>query len=262
MASSGKWKRIGEAVRRMDRHPRLVGAARRGRELLPGDSRYGDPLSTAERRASQLAARQLTELTSQSPGVLRELGLGALQVWQEMSEIQGRGRGDAEVAIVFTDLVDFSSWALDVGDTLALELLRDVGEAIEPPIADRGGRIVKRLGDGLMAAFVEPQDAVDAVLESGRRLADVGTADYRPRMRAGIHVGKPRRLGGDLLGVDVNIAARLAEAASAGEVLVSDRVLERIQVDGLEVKRKRRFKAKGAPKDLEAHVILAGDGAL
>jgi class 3 adenylate cyclase len=58
--------------------------------------------------------------------------------------------------------------------------------------------------------------------------------------------------------VDVNIAARLAEAASAGEVLVSDSVLERIQVDGLEVKRKRRFKAKGAPKDLEAHVILPG----
>ncbi|MEX2194642.1 MAG: adenylate/guanylate cyclase domain-containing protein [Thermoleophilaceae bacterium] len=256
MESRGNWKRIAEAARRMERHPRLVRAARRGRSMLPGDSRYGDPLSTAQRRAPQVAARQLAEITAESPGVLRELGLGALQVWQELSEVQGRGRGDAEVAIVFTDLVGFSSWTLEAGDTLALELLRDVGEAIEPPIVDHGGQIVKRLGDGLMAAFADAQDSVDAVLEAGRRLGEVESGDYRPQMRAGIHLGRPRRLGGDLLGVDVNIAARLADAASAGEVLVSDRVLERIDAEGLEVKRRRRFKAKGAPKDLTAHAIL------
>jgi len=94
------------------------------------------------------------------------------------------------------------------------------------------------------------------VLDARARLAEVEREDYRPRLRAGVHVGRPRQIGGDLLGVDVNIAARLAEAASAGEVLVSDRVLERIDTEGLELKRRRRFKAKGAPKDLEAHAIL------
>lgn len=253
--ASQRLNRIAEAARRADRHPRLIRVARRGRELLPGDSRYGDPLSTAERRAPQLAARQISELTASSPGVMRELGLGALQVWQQLSELQGRGRGDAEATIAFTDLAGFSSWALEAGDTMALDLLRDVGEAIEPPIEDRGGRIAKRLGDGLMAAFAEPQDALEAILEAGERLASVEGEGYRPRMRAGIHVGRPRRLGGDLLGVDVNIAARLAESASAGEILVSDRLLERVDLDGLQVKRRRRFKAKGAPKDLTAHAI-------
>ena len=60
---------------------------------------------------------------------MRELGLGALQAWQALSEAQGRGRGSAEVAILFTDLVGFSSWALEAGDETALELLRRVAEA-------------------------------------------------------------------------------------------------------------------------------------
>ena len=63
-----------------------------------------------------------------------------LQMWQAVSEAQGRGRGDKELTIVFTDLADFSDWALEVGDDQALDLLRDVGEAIEPPVKDGGGR--------------------------------------------------------------------------------------------------------------------------
>ena len=42
--------------------------------------------------------------------------MGALQVWQSLSEAQGRGQGDREVAILFTDLVGFSDWVLEAGD--------------------------------------------------------------------------------------------------------------------------------------------------
>ena len=87
---------------------------------------------------------------------MRELGLGALQVWQALSEAQGRGRGDEEVAILFTDLVDFSDWALEVGDEAALDLLRKVGTEEEAAICGRDGEVVKRMGDGLMAVFADP----------------------------------------------------------------------------------------------------------
>jgi class 3 adenylate cyclase len=80
---------------------------------------------------------------------------------------------------------------------------------------------------------------------------------YKPRFRAGIHVGKPRKLGGDYFGVDVNIAARLAEQASPDEVLVSDAALHHLDTDDLKVKRKRRFKVKGVPNDLQAYSITA-----
>jgi adenylate cyclase len=199
--------------------------------------------------------RRLSELTAERPGVLREAGLSALQVWQSVSEAQGRGRGDIELAIVFTDLVEFSAWALGVGDDEAVELLRDVAHALEPPIGDAGGTVVKRLGDGLMAVFDEPDRALDAVLEGRRRLREVEADGYEPRLRAGLHVGRPRCIGGDYLGVDVTVAARLAQEADADEVLVSDRVVAGLDSEAFDLKRKRRFKVKGVPRELETYAI-------
>ena len=60
--------------------------------------------------------------------------------------------------MLFTDLVGFSGWALHAGDELVVELLREVGEAIEPPILKRRGQVVKRLGDGLMAVFGDARE--------------------------------------------------------------------------------------------------------
>ena len=74
-----------------------------------------------------------------------------------------------------------------------------------------------------------------------------------PRMRAGVHWGSPRKLGGDYLGVDVNIAARVSAAAKADQVLVSDVLLARVELDGLKTGRSKRLRADGAPRDL--HVV-------
>jgi len=243
-------------IKRLNTDERLLKGARAARKLLPGDDRYGDSLSTAGERPSQLAGKQLSQLTSDKPGVLREVGLGALQVWQALSEAQGRGRGEVDVTIVFTDLAEFSTWALENGDTLALHLLREVSEAIEPPIRERGGKVVKRLGDGLMAVFGDTEAAVEAVIEARDRVEGLDVDGYRPELRAGIHLGRPREIGGDYLGVDVNIAARLVEGASAGEILASDSVVAGLTEGRVEAKR-RRWKAKGAPKDLDAYSLNA-----
>ena len=95
-------------------------------------------------------------IADERPSALRELGMGALQVWQGLSEAQGRGHGDREVAILFTDLVDFSDWVLEAGDERAVELVREVAKAVEGAVRARGGRVVKRLGDGVMAVFDDP----------------------------------------------------------------------------------------------------------
>jgi class 3 adenylate cyclase len=172
-----------------------------------------------------------------------------------MSEAQGRGRGDRALAILFTDLVEFSDWALQAGDEKAVELLRGVGLAVEPLIAEHGGQVVKRLGDGLMAVFEAPNEAVDAALDAVDATAAVRLDGYQPSLRAGIHVGKPRRLGGDYLGVDVNVAARVAAAAGASEVLVSEAACEHLGDAPVTVRRRRRFKAKGAPSDLRVFEV-------
>jgi adenylate cyclase len=239
-----------KALRETDGKPGLVRAARATRELLPGDSRFGDDLSTDLDRPSHLLARHLTEQGAERPpSAARELGLTALQVWQALSGT-GTAHDTDEVTILFTDLVEFSSWALEAGDDLALELLRSVAGVVEPVIRRQEGRIVKRLGDGHMAVFSDPEYAVGAALDIQEDLRAIEVAGYRPSLRAGVHLGRPQRMGGDYLGVDVNAAARVAEAARGGEVLVSGPVLEGLKTDGLEVKRRKWFRAKGAPQEL------------
>jgi adenylate cyclase len=228
-----------------------VRAARALRARLPGDHAYGDPLSVAGDEPPQLIAQRLAAATDQRPSAVRELGFGAIQVWQAVSEAQGRGRGDEPLAILFTDLVGFSDWALDAGDDAALELLRTVGRTVDPVIKDREGRIIKRLGDGVMAVFDDAGEAVDAALMASRAVQQISVDGYNPELRGGIHFGRPRKLGNDYFGVDVNVAARVADAAGPGEVLISEAVCEQIGDSDVDLRRRWRFRAKGTPSDLK-----------
>jgi adenylate cyclase len=167
-------------------------------------------------------------------------------------------RRDRPVTLVFTDLVGFSSWALRSGDDAAVALLREVTRAVEPALVAHRGRVVKRLGDGVMATFPDPQHAFDAVQEAKRRLADVEVEGHRPRLRAGMHTGRPRHVRGDWLGVDVNIAARLADKAGPDEVLVSDVALAGLDPERVRVRRKKTFlltSVKGVPPGMVVYAV-------
>ena len=247
--------RLAERVQRVDGQPALVRLAQAARKRLPGDHQYGDPLSVAGDDPAGQLGRRLAALTNERPSAMREVGLSALQVWQSVSEAQGRGQGNEEVAILFTDLVEFSDWALEAGDEKAVELLRRVGLDVEPLVERCDGRVVKRLGDGIMAVFPEAASAVQVAHDACEAVGDITIDGYSPCLRAGVHVGRPRRLGGDFFGVDVNIAARVAAAARGGEVLVSDAARERIGDEAVEVRKRWRFKAKGAPKDLAVYRV-------
>ncbi|CPR07726.1 adenylate and guanylate cyclase catalytic domain-containing protein [Mycobacterium bohemicum DSM 44277] len=189
----------------------------------------------------------------------REVSLGVLQMWQALTEAVSRRPANPEVTLVFTDLVGFSTWSLQAGDAAALSLLRQVARAVEPPLLDAGGHIVKRMGDGLMAVFRDPLVAVRAVLEAKEALRTVQVDGYTPRMRVGIHTGRPQRLAADWLGVDVNIAARVMERATKGGIMVSSSTLDLIpqsELDALGIAAKRvrkpvfAHKSAGIPADL------------
>jgi adenylate cyclase len=250
---SRRTDRVRTTAVRIDSQPGLLAAARRLRRRLPGDERFGDALSTAGVTPVEMVARGVSALQPERESFLQELGLAGLQVWQSLSEATGRGRGEQPLALLFTDLVGFSSWALKAGDAATVQLLREVGEAEEAAVITYRGRIVKRLGDGLMASFLTVQDAVEAGLVAHELVAGVNVNGYTPRMRAGVHYGRPRLLGGDLLGVDVNVAARVGDAAKADELLVSDVAAELLDDEGLRLSRARRLKAEGAPRDM--HVL-------
>jgi class 3 adenylate cyclase len=233
---------------------------------LPGDPEFGDPLSTAGDGGPRAAARAAGRLLGERGGASREVSLGALQVWQALTERVARRPANPEVTLVFTDLVGFSSWSLQAGDDATLKLLRRVARAVEPPLLDAGGHIVKRLGDGIMAVFDDPLVAVAAVLAAKKALKSVEVDGYQPRMRVGIHTGRPQRLAADWLGVDVNVAARVMERATRGGVMVSSATLDELsQADlealGVTAKRMHRpvfaGKTPGLPADLGIYRLKA-----
>jgi len=256
VAADGRMRRALGRLRRLDGHPLLLGAARALRSRLPGDVDYGDPLSTAGTEPPQLIGQRLAALSSDRPSALREVGMSALQVWQSVSEASGRGHGHEEVAILFTDLAGFSDWTLEAGDTQALELLRRVGKVGEPCVERHGGRIVKRLGDGLMAVFGDAAAAVEAATSMQDALRDVEVGGHRPRLRAGVHVGTPRKLGSDYFGVDVNVAARIAAAAGADQILVSEAARDQLN-ENVRTRRRWVFNSKGTPKGLRVYAASA-----
>lgn len=242
-------------------NPSVVAFLRRTRRALPGDPEFGDPLSTAGVGGPRAAARAADRLLERDAAT-REVSLGALQVWQALTERVSGKPANRETTLVFTDLVGFSSWSLSAGDAATLQLLRRVSQVVEPPLLEAGGHIVKRMGDGIMAVFADPATALRAAIAAREAVKTVDVDGYIPRMRVGVHTGHPQRIGSDWLGVDVNIAARVMERATRGELVASQATLERISDEdfeslGVEAKRLRRqvFAAKhdGVPADLDMY---------
>jgi class 3 adenylate cyclase len=245
-------------LRNTNRNPSVVSLIRRARRALPGDPEFGDPLSAAGEGGPQAAARAADRLLNRD-AVTREVSLAGLQLWQALTERVSGRPVNAEVTIVFTDLVGFSDWSLRAGDEATLRLLRRVAQVSEAPLLDAGGHIVKRMGDGMMVVFDDATTALRATILARDAVKTVEVDGYTPRMRAGIHTGRPQRIGGDWLGVDVNIAARVMDRATRGGLIISETTLDEIPqrvLDelGVTVKRVRRQvfapRQSGVPPDL------------
>jgi adenylate cyclase len=129
-------------------------------------------------------------------------------------------------AILVSDVVGYSRLArADEEGTLA-RLRALWSDLVDPAIAARRGRVVKRTGDGAIAAFPSVVDAVRSALDIQSAMAarNEGVAeDRRIVMRIGVHLGDVvEETDGDLMGDGVNVAARLEGVAAPSEVCVSE----------------------------------------
>ncbi|MFD0927600.1 adenylate/guanylate cyclase domain-containing protein [Williamsia deligens] len=240
---------------RVNRTDAVIRAARSARNAVPGDLPVLDFSGPAQRHSDRLA-RLIGGTGDDQPTAVRELGLTAVQMWQALGARRAvEDTTPRSVTILFTDLVNFSTWALGAGDDRVLVLVRQVNAVTTDIVRRRGGRVVKSLGDGVMAVFVDGADAIEAAHEAGIAVSAITVDGYRPALRAGLHTGSPRRDGDDYLGVDVNIAARVADAAGAGEVLATSATLDATDADKY-VTRRRRFRAKGTPRDLVVYAVV------
>jgi adenylate cyclase len=246
-----------QIVRRVNEIPGLDQGVALLRHALPGDPHFGDPLSTMGPDPAQVVARRAYRLADGRLRVLGELGLAVLQVADWAADGAANPAAPREVAIVFTDLVGFSEWAVGAGDAESLELLRQVGVVTQATVESRGGRVVKRLGDGTMAVFSDPAAALAGARESFGAVNRIRVDGYSPRLRGGLHFGEPRKIGGDYLGVDVTVAARLCDAAAPGEILLSDTVADHIDDPTSRVWQPKPLVRKGTPQELRVYRVKA-----
>ncbi len=151
-------------------------------------------------------------------------------------------------AIMAADVAGYSRlMRADEAGTLAA-LQGHLAEAIGPAISRRRGRIVKLMGDGLLAEFASVVECVECAAEIQAEMAarnHAAPADKRMALRIGIHLGDIISEGDDIFGDGVNIAARLQQIAEPGGVVISRQARE--QVDR---KLAHRFAALG-PKHLK-----------
>jgi adenylate cyclase len=136
--------------------------------------------------------------------------------------------GATEGAIVFTDIVGFTEFTALEGDEAALKLLAIQDRVVED-ILGNDGRVVKSLGDGLLIWFEDPTKAIRASLTLQSRFEEESFEENLPLwVRIGVHFGSPARRGEDLIGHDVNVAARIVALAAPGEVLVSEACTQQV----------------------------------
>ena len=126
-------------------------------------------------------------------------------------------------AILAADVTGYSRMmSEDEAGTLAA-LQRCRSESVDPAIARHHGRIVKLMGDGLLAEFASVVEAVDCAAEIQREMAarNAGAANKRSMvLRIGVHLGDVIVEGDDLYGDGVNIAARLEGIAEPGGICI------------------------------------------
>jgi class 3 adenylate cyclase len=148
----------------------------------------------------------------------------------------------ALMSVAFTDIVDSTKRAAELGDRQWRQLLEAHESLATSEVESMGGRLVKLTGDGIMATFDGPARAVQAMKSLGEALELLGLP-----IRAGVHTGEVEVIGDDIGGLAVHIAARISAKAGAGEVLTSSTVRDLVAGSGLEFDDRGEHELKGVP---------------
>ncbi|HXL13183.1 MAG TPA: adenylate/guanylate cyclase domain-containing protein [Bradyrhizobium sp.] len=169
-------------------------------------------------------------------------------------------------AILAADVAGYSRLMHDDEEATHARLTSLLADAVDPAIAEHGGRIVKNTGDGFLAEFPSAVEAVRAALQFQNRIHEVAVEDTEERrilFRVGINIGDVIVEPHDIFGDDVNIAARLESIAESGGICISSSAYDQVR-GKLAVKfadlGEQRFKNIALPIRTYA-VVREGSGA-
>lgn len=170
---------------------------------------------------------------------------------------QGGALDPGTRTIVFTDIVDSTSFVQKQGDQAAMRLLELHDSIVRSCLATFRGREVKHMGDGIMACFASAPDAVNCTVRIQRQIAErVERESGHPlRLRIGAAAGEPVEHQGDFFGLTVNLAARLCARAAPEQILVSSAVVDLCHDAVLRFDDLGEVSLKGFEGPVRAHAV-------
>jgi class 3 adenylate cyclase/pimeloyl-ACP methyl ester carboxylesterase len=213
------------------------------------------PEAVSRHAAELFPAGELVVLRPSEPGM--SWGETFDPVWEHNAElVSGRAtpRSNRLMAtVMFEDVVGSTKLISEIGDDawgrLSVQRERLVRDCVE----DHGGRVIHTAGDGSMCTLPGPAVAI--------RCAEQLHELLRPlelELRVGIHTGECERIGNDLAGMAVHVAARIGAAAAPRETLVSRTVSDLVASSGVNFATRGTHQLKGVPGDWE--LLAAADG--
>jgi pimeloyl-ACP methyl ester carboxylesterase/class 3 adenylate cyclase len=154
--------------------------------------------------------------------------------------------------VLFTDIVRSTETAAGVGDRRWKELLGEHRTLVRRHLAGFGATERDTAGDGFMATLDGPARAIRCAQAIVQSAPELGL-----EVRAGIHTGECELLDGGLAGIAVHIAARVAAAADAGDVLVSSTVKDLVAGSGIHFADRGIYALKGVPEEWRLYRVEA-----
>ena len=144
--------------------------------------------------------------------------------------------------VLFTDIVGSTQRAAEVGDHAWREPAGRHDALARSSTERLGGRVIKTTGDGVLATFDAPGRALEAA-----RLISTGAPGIDLHVRAGLHAGEIEVTDGDVAGLAVHVAARVAALASADEILVSSTIRDLVVGSAMTFADRGSRALKGVP---------------
>jgi class 3 adenylate cyclase len=168
-------------------------------------------------------------------------------ILEEIESFLGGASADADIdralaTVMFTDIVDSTTRAAELGDRRWRDLVEEHDRLIRGRLERYRGREVKTLGDGFLATFDGPGRAIRCAVDVRDSVRALGL-----ELRAGLHTGECEITGQDISGIAVNIGARVGAEAAPGEVLVSQTVKDLVAGSGLDFEERGERELRGVP---------------
>jgi class 3 adenylate cyclase len=183
------------------------------------------------------------------------------QIAVEVERFLSEGRIDTApervlTTVLFTDIVDSTSRAAELGDKQWRDLLEAHHATVRAQVARYSGREIRTTGDGVFATFAGPARAIACAHKTVNAVEELGLD-----IRAGIHTGEVEVIGGRVEGIAVHIGARIAAEAKPCEVLVSSIVRDLAAGSGIDFEDRGEHDLKGVPGDWHLFAARLSDRA-